>query len=118
VVELRGMAHPHVAVRSDDGNGLKLVGELDVATAPQLTAALRGMPPTGEVVLDLSELTFIDSCGVHAILDLANTRNGDGSVVILDPSDPVAACSRSSNSTCTQAFSCDERSSETHGARS
>jgi anti-anti-sigma factor len=48
------------------------------------------MAPTGEVVLDLSELTFLDSCGVHVLLDLANTQNGNGPVVILDPSDPVA----------------------------
>jgi hypothetical protein len=35
------------------------------------------------------ELTFLDSCGVHAILEFARAQNGNGPVVILDPSDAV-----------------------------
>ena len=42
------------------------------------------------MVLDLSELTFLDSCGTRALLELARTRNGNGPVVILDPSRAVA----------------------------
>jgi anti-anti-sigma factor len=76
--------------RLDGGSGLKLVGELDVATASRLTEALRGNEDVGELVLDLSELTFLDSCGMRALLDLARARNGNGPVVILDPSRAVA----------------------------
>ena len=45
-------------------------GELDLATAPQLTQPLR-LPELQArlVVLDLRELTFIDSSGLHAIID-------------------------------------------------
>ena len=75
--------------RPDGGTELKIVGELDVATAPQLTEALRDLQG-GEVVLDLSELTFLDSCGTRALLELARTRNGNGPVVLLDPSRAVA----------------------------
>ena len=74
--------------RLDEG-ALKVTGELDVATAPQLTSALSEASPEGEVVLDLSELTFLDSCGVRSILELARTRNGNGPVVIVDASPAV-----------------------------
>lgn len=46
-----------------------LSGELDIATAPQLNdvlaAAARG---SAAVILDLTELKFMDSTGLHAIL--------------------------------------------------
>ena len=75
--------------RLDGEGGLKIVGELDVATAPQFTESLVSASSNGSVVLDVSELVFLDSCGVHAILEVARTRNGNGPVVILDPSGPV-----------------------------
>ena len=47
-----------------------LTGELDMGTAPQLAHALAGIAdPTALVILDLSELTFMDSCGLHVILN-------------------------------------------------
>ena len=76
-------------LRLDGDSGLKVVGELDIATAPQLRAALQGAVFADTPVLDLSELTFLDSCGVHALLDFARAQNGNGPVVILDPSDAV-----------------------------
>jgi anti-anti-sigma factor len=43
-------------------------GELDLATAPQLDQALvSALKGARLVVLDLSELDFLDSCGVHVI---------------------------------------------------
>ena len=76
--------------RLESGNGLKIAGELDVATASQLTLALRDASSAGQVILDLSELTFMDSCGVRAILELARAQNGNGPVVILNPSRAVS----------------------------
>ncbi|HEU5112848.1 MAG TPA: STAS domain-containing protein [Acidimicrobiia bacterium] len=76
-------------LRLDDGSGLKVIGELDAATAPQLTTALSGASLEGEVVLDLSELTFLDSSGVRVIVELAATRNGNGPVVISNASPAV-----------------------------
>jgi anti-sigma B factor antagonist len=59
-----------------DAAHLYLAGELDIATAPQLEREL-GEPRSQArlVVLDLRGLTFIDSSGVHAIVD-AGTRIG------------------------------------------
>jgi anti-anti-sigma factor len=46
---------------------LALAGELDLATTPLLGEALDGLNGNGAIVLDLGELTFIDSYGLHAI---------------------------------------------------
>ena len=46
-----------------------LSGELDLATAPRLVHALTEVADgTAVVILDLSELTFMDSSGLHAII--------------------------------------------------
>jgi anti-anti-sigma factor len=47
---------------------LKLSGELDAFAAPQLSAGLAAGTDTGcPIVIDLSELTFIDSSGIRAL---------------------------------------------------
>jgi anti-anti-sigma factor len=49
---------------------VRLAGELDIATTPQLEQALREPQLQARlVVLDLRELAFMDSSGVHAIID-------------------------------------------------
>jgi anti-anti-sigma factor len=76
--------------RLADGSGLKLVGELDLATAARLTSAAVDLSTAGTLRrLDVSELTFVDSCGLHAILTLARSLNGDGPLVILNPTQSV-----------------------------
>jgi hypothetical protein len=52
--------------------GLRLDGELDLATAPLLAL-----------------LTFLDSSGLHAIIKLARSQEGDRSVVLVNPSTAV-----------------------------
>jgi anti-anti-sigma factor len=62
---------------------LRLVGELDIATAPVLTERLNRLPLDALVVrLDLSELEFIDSSGLHVLLEA--TRDSGG-LVEVDP---------------------------------
>jgi len=52
-----------------DAAWVRLAGELDIATTPQLERALREPRLQARlVVLDLRELAFIDSCGVHAVI--------------------------------------------------
>jgi anti-anti-sigma factor len=45
-------------------------GELDLSTAPELDARLAELHLAGfdKVVLDLSGVTFLDSCGVHLVM--------------------------------------------------
>jgi anti-sigma B factor antagonist len=54
------------------GRTLRLVGELDMATVPQLTDAIEGMDIEGAevVTLDLSRTEFMDSTGIRATLVL------------------------------------------------
>jgi anti-sigma B factor antagonist len=69
-----------------NGEGLRLSGELDLAAAPRLTDALLDFASAkGEVHLDLTEVSFLDSSGLRVILALARSRVDNGSVVLLDP---------------------------------
>jgi anti-anti-sigma factor len=54
---------------------LALAGELDLATVPLLGEALDGLDGDGTIVLDLDELTFVDSCGLHAIFGSAEAHD-------------------------------------------
>jgi anti-sigma B factor antagonist len=58
---------------------VRVAGELDVATSPQLRQAVgKGQTSARLVVLDLRELALIDSSGVHAILDVARQARREG----------------------------------------
>jgi anti-sigma B factor antagonist/stage II sporulation protein AA (anti-sigma F factor antagonist) len=73
-----------------DGKGLRLAGELDLATAPRLTEALFDFASSeADVHLDLAELSFLDSSGLRAILLLARSRADDRSVVLIKPSPAI-----------------------------
>jgi anti-anti-sigma factor len=73
-----------------DGNTLRLVGELDLATVSEFNAAMEQMPATGPITLDLSELTFIDSAGLHALATCAKALNGNGPLILANPTSWVA----------------------------
>ncbi len=55
-------------------------GEIDLDAAPELRAALgvaeRGAAPA--VVLDLSQVTFIDSSGIGVLVEAAQRADADG----------------------------------------
>jgi anti-sigma B factor antagonist len=53
---------------------LALIGELDLASAPQLEHELaKAQAPGTRIIIDLSGLEFIDSSGLHMLLS-ANRR--------------------------------------------
>jgi anti-sigma B factor antagonist len=71
-----------------DAAWVRVTGELDIATAPQLAEMLgRAEERCQRVVLDLRELTLMDSAGVHVILDatLRATAAGRRLVVVRGP---------------------------------
>jgi anti-anti-sigma factor len=47
---------------------LVLEGELDMASAPHLEAALADCPGGNPIIADLTRLTYIDSSGLHVLL--------------------------------------------------
>ena len=72
-----------------NGAGIKLIGEVDIATARQLAEALFDISTESEIHLELSEVTFMDSSGLNALVTYARSRNGAGSLVMLNPSDHI-----------------------------
>lgn len=65
-------------------------GEIDVATAPQLRECLHGVIAQGEatVVLDLLEVTFLDSTALGVLvgaLKRCRELGGDLHIVVSDP---------------------------------
>jgi anti-anti-sigma factor len=46
-----------------------ITGEVDMATAPEVAQAIDGAPDTaGRVVVDLTDVTFLDSSGLNALV--------------------------------------------------
>jgi anti-sigma B factor antagonist len=81
----------HLVIRTEARAGawvLALFGELDLASAPQLEYELAKVESPGtRIVIDLSGLEFIDSSGLHILLN-ANRRfaqNGDELVLRRGP---------------------------------
>lgn len=64
-------------------------GELDLVGAPQVADALPAEPDR-PVVADLSGVTFMDSSGLRALLDLQNAcRRGGQELTLARPSEAV-----------------------------
>ena len=62
---------------------LTLDGELDLAAAPTVADAVDTLTdPSRPLVIDLTELRFIDSSGIHALM---HTPAGQGVVVVVCP---------------------------------
>lgn len=73
-----------------NGTGIKVEGEVDLANAHELSEALANISVESEIHLELAELSFIDSSGLRVILAFAESLNGAGPLVILNPSPAVA----------------------------
>jgi anti-sigma B factor antagonist len=56
--------------RSDAAGRVTVAGEIDCSTAPGLTACIDSLlaAEPREVVVDLTEVTFLDSAGLHALV--------------------------------------------------
>ena len=65
-----------------------LEGELDIATAPLLETTLADV--TGALSLDLCGVTFIDSCGIRALVALYKRCEREGSALRIDGCSPQA----------------------------
>lgn len=52
----------------DDRTVIAVVGELDVATAPTLRSMLKRVGPDCHVVLDFSDVDFMDSSGLNVLV--------------------------------------------------
>ena len=70
-----------VSVSTEDGRSVvRLVGEVDTYTVPDVRAAFErvSLTPGGTVVVDLREVTFIDSSGLGAVIGLYHRARESG----------------------------------------
>jgi anti-anti-sigma factor len=77
-----------ISTSDRDGRAVVVVrGELDLATAPELQAALSERLDAGQdVVLDLRELAFLDSTGLRVLVAThARAEGGEQSFLIVRP---------------------------------
>ena len=70
-------------------HGLRLRGELDIASAPTLREAWDGLGGERQITLDLAELTFIDSSGLHALVEYADGNGAQGPLILRNVSEPI-----------------------------
>jgi anti-anti-sigma factor len=67
-----------------------LVGDLDLATSQTLTERVSPLTAEeGDLRLDLSELTFIDSSGIRSLLILSESLGDRGRLILMSPAEPV-----------------------------
>jgi anti-anti-sigma factor len=76
--------------RVTDPPGLRLTGELDLATVADVDGALRPLADAGgDITLDLSALRFMDSSAVQLLIRTVQTLAGRGRVHLVKPMNPV-----------------------------
>jgi anti-anti-sigma factor len=75
----------------EGGQGARLVGELDLAQYERTDEAFAALfRADGDVILDLGELTFIDSSGIRLLIRLhAAVAERGGRVIVHDPAPHV-----------------------------
>ena len=74
----------------DDDRTLALAGEIDLATTPMLLARADAVAAgEGDLTLVLADVSFIDSQGIRAFIQLARALEGRGRLVLSRPSPEV-----------------------------
>jgi anti-sigma B factor antagonist len=77
-------------VATQDPFGLRLVGEIDMATAPALQEAILLALAAGRpLTIDMKDVTFIDSSGLKVIVACAAETPSDEPLTVKDPSAAV-----------------------------
>ncbi len=78
-------------VPSGTPRSYRLVGELDASNADELLAELqKEVGVGGDLVLDLSELSFVDSMGLRSFLRMAAALDSSGKLILEHPARAVA----------------------------
>ncbi|HEV2775763.1 MAG TPA: STAS domain-containing protein [Solirubrobacteraceae bacterium] len=73
------------AARPRRGVVMAVAGELDLATAPELEAALREYLAAGAVRLDLRGLSFMSSSGIRVLDAILRDVDAHGWALVIEP---------------------------------
>jgi anti-sigma B factor antagonist len=74
----------------EQGGSIRLAGELDMSTASQLREVLDvAVAHGGTILVDVSEVTFMDSTGIGAFLRAAVCLRGRGCLILHGEQDRV-----------------------------
>lgn len=78
------------AQRQGRSRHVRLFGELDASSSDELRSVLEPLADTqGDIELDCSELTFMDSSGLHVLLGAARDLGSEGLVLVQNPTSMV-----------------------------
>jgi anti-anti-sigma factor len=81
LLEIEEAGHPRA---------FRLIGEMDISNAETLAAVLeKNVEGEGDITLDLSGLTFIDSSGIRVLLRAMDRLDGRGRLVLKSPTRSV-----------------------------
>ena len=76
------MAAPAISPKPDT---VRLEGEIDMHSIPRLEAAFAGVVAAGgPISVDMANVTFIDSAGLHFLARLATSMNGAAPLGLLN----------------------------------
>jgi anti-anti-sigma factor len=66
-----------------DALRVSVSGEVDLSVADELSHVLDGLPPQDHVVIDFADVTFCDSSGIRAMIELRNFQFAAGHTLSL-----------------------------------
>jgi anti-anti-sigma factor len=81
------LAQPPITTTLETRDGeavLRVAGEIDLLTAPDFISALgEAQSAGGRLLVDLTDVSFMDSTGLRALLEARRRADGDGAVIAL-----------------------------------
>lgn len=83
------MSSVQLTIEERGPSRLALAGDIDLSSEEIFRSALETQPDAQELVLEMSEVTFMDSTGLGILLAAASDRTGAAPLVLLQPSSAV-----------------------------
>jgi anti-anti-sigma factor len=80
----------HVQAEDPDVAIVELRGEIDLTNASDLSELVDGLDSKSLVILDLNQVSFVDSAALHALFRTARKRGRDRFAIVADSASPVS----------------------------
>ncbi|HVD70043.1 MAG TPA: STAS domain-containing protein [Actinomycetota bacterium] len=73
----------------EQSRSARFSGEIDLASYDRFTAAMSQLGSTGDIVCDLTDVTFMDSSGIRLFVQMQRSRDAGSAVVLRNPAPNV-----------------------------